>query len=710
MNNLEASQRDSAGTKNPSDPLTATDGDSKASHHQIRPARQWYWFGLAIIALVFVAEAALTWRKWSTLTGDVGAELYLPWRLSEGAVLYRDLFFFAGGPFSQYFDALLFKIFGASFLTLAIFNLIAVAAMVLVLFRRFAGAADVWTAAMICLATIVVFTFGYYFYEGFNYVAPYSNEALHGLVLSVFTVAFLSDWISRGRLRSAMLAGFCSGLVFLTKPDIFLALAACDVTAFGILLFLFRKTEFALKSLPAFLVAGITPALFFFFYFLRVENWHDSMRSVVFGWIPMFNATVIKQPFYQWCTGLDHPYPHLKSILFQSALIVIVTACYAAAFRAIRSRNQDWIRIQRRAVPAVAPVLAILIYAYHWRQSGECFSASFMVMLACLWLFLALAVFLLSTVVSGWRPDVYRSPWAIVVMLITPLLTAVYGADWVECGYSLPLVSLACCALVFWNRDALADRKKFVFPFLWSVFGLLMLSKLGIYPRIWQYGFVLAMPAFVAGIYCVFWLLPGLLERRWQVPAFYFRGTVWIVLMAGFCALFYQSTRNFAAQTVAVGSGGDRMVNSDTVEHAKIFNATLAWIQTNVPPNATMAALPQGTIINFLARRVNPTPCVFWDPNIMSVFGQTRMTSAFEQSPPDYILLAERRVGPIDRTYFGSPGYGRDVMQWIKQNYQIQIVIGHEPLKDGQFGIEILKRMSAPATVRRQPLATGHKT
>jgi hypothetical protein len=180
--------------------------------------------------------------------------------------------------------------------------------------------------------------------------------------------------------------------------------------------------------------------------------------------------------------------------------------------------------------------------------------------------------------------------------------------------------------------------------------------------------------------------------------------------MAGFCALFYQSTRNFAAQTVAVGSGGDRMVNSDTVEHAKIFNATLAWIQTNVPPNATMAALPQGTIINFLARRVNPTPCVFWDPNIMSVFGQTRMTSAFEQSPPDYILLAERRVGPIDRTYFGSPGYGRDVMQWIKQNYQIQIVIGHEPLKDGQFGIEILKRMSAPATVRRQPLATGHKT
>ena len=34
----------------------------------------------------------------------------------------------------------------------------------------------------------------------------------------------------------------------------------------------------------------------------------------------------------------------------------------------------------------------------------------------------------------------------------------------------------------------------------------------------------------------------------------------------------------------------------------------LSWIQNNVPPNATLAVLPEGAMINYLSRRVNPTP------------------------------------------------------------------------------------------------------
>src|SRR5580698_1426291 len=78
------------------DDLLTTDCDSKTSDHQIDPPRQWlwYWLGLALVATVFAAETALTWRKWSNITGDLGLDLYVPWRLSHGAVLYRDLFFF----------------------------------------------------------------------------------------------------------------------------------------------------------------------------------------------------------------------------------------------------------------------------------------------------------------------------------------------------------------------------------------------------------------------------------------------------------------------------------------------------------------------------------------------------------------------------------------------------------------------------------------
>ena len=199
--------------KNLNSSSTETDAGLKASS-PMAPAKRWYWFGLALVALVFVAETALTWLKWSDLPADMGANLYMPWRIGGGAVLYRDLFYFAGGPFSQYFVALLFKIFGASFLTLAVFNLAAVAAMLLTLFHRFNAVADTWTATLIGFrAIIIVFAFGYYFYQGFNYAVPYSNEALHGLILSVITIGFLSDWISRGHFRWAILAGSGSGLV-----------------------------------------------------------------------------------------------------------------------------------------------------------------------------------------------------------------------------------------------------------------------------------------------------------------------------------------------------------------------------------------------------------------------------------------------------------------------------------------------------------------
>ncbi len=673
------------------DPIMGTRDDWKASRHRIFSSRQRYWIGLAVVALVFIAETAWTWRKWSELNGDLG-NCYIPWRLMHGAVLYRDVFVFAGGPFSHYFNALLFKIFGLSYLTLALSNLVAVAVMLLVLFTYFEKAADTWTATTVCVGTTVAFVFGCYFYNGFNYVSPYSTEAVHGLFFAILAVALISDWVLKGRPYIAALAGFYSGIVFLTKPDIFIALMACVILSICFFSRERQKIGMAVKSLAGFVFAGIFPPLFFFFYFLRVENWHDSLCSVVFGWVPIFTPAVIRSPFYQWCTGLDRPYFHLRNMLFQFALVAAITAFYAVAFRLVKSESLDWRRIQRRAAPAFAPVLLALIYAWHWCLSGEAISFSFLSMLGCLWILLAIGVFLASVAASRWISHFYRAPWAIVLMLTAPLLTVAYAADWVDCGYSLPLVALVSCALIYWNRHTLAEQGKFMFPFLWTVFGLILLSKLGFFPRIWHYGFVLAMPAFVTGVYCLFWLLPRLLEKKWQVPAFLFRGAVWLVLIIGFASLFGLSGRGYATQHIAVGSGTDEIFASETVEHAKDFNTALTWIESNVPENATIAAVPQGVVVNYLSHRINPTPCVFWDQNVMAIFGTARMTAAFESSPPDYVLIIDRHYGPLDPTCFGSPGYGQDVVQWIKQNYQTEVVIGHEPLeKNGLFGIEILK-------------------
>src|ERR1700690_1423213 len=110
------------------------------------------WAGLMLVAVVFVLAAALSWRRWPDVLVDFGIQLYLPWRISEGDVLYRDMMYLTGGPLSQYFNALLFKIFGVSFRTLIFANLAITAGVVVLVYRRFLAAADRVTAAMIFFA------------------------------------------------------------------------------------------------------------------------------------------------------------------------------------------------------------------------------------------------------------------------------------------------------------------------------------------------------------------------------------------------------------------------------------------------------------------------------------------------------------------------------------------------------------------------------
>jgi hypothetical protein len=60
---------------------------------------------------------AWSWGTWPDLLVDFGRELYVPWRITAGEVLYRELAYFHG-PLSPYFNALLFTVFGVSLRTL----------------------------------------------------------------------------------------------------------------------------------------------------------------------------------------------------------------------------------------------------------------------------------------------------------------------------------------------------------------------------------------------------------------------------------------------------------------------------------------------------------------------------------------------------------------------------------------------------------------
>ena len=586
------------------------------------------WLGPAIVAVAFVAAAALSWRKWPDVVVDFGAQLYMPWRISQGAVLYRDLFHFAGGPLSQCCEGLLFRIFGASFLTLIVSNMALLAAALWMVYRRFRAASNTWTATMICLAIVLVFAFNEYSLTGnYNYIAPYSEETVDGLLIALFAVGLLSDWASTARMRPLVGAGLCAGAVFLTKPDIFAALMVCALGAFALFAAAQRRGGAALKAVGVFALAGSAAPACFFAYFLSRESWGDSARSVVFGWLPLFNPGVVKNRFYAWCMGLDTPWWHLRQMLAHFVAVVGAIAVYALLVKAVDRFK------------AKTPLVGTALF----------------------------------------------------LAALTPLVLWAAAFDWRECGASLPLLTLGACVLIAWNRRGLASAGDPVFPLLWSEFALALLAKMGVYSRITHYGFALAMPAFVAAVYCLVWALPALLEQRWGAAMRRLRMAATVALLMGFGSLIYQSGLVYAQKTLPVGQGGDRIFTFGAAV-GQDFRAAVEWIESNTRADATVAALPEGSLINYLTRRVNPTPCLSWDPMMMAVFGADRMTAAFEREAPDYICVVERDDAEFGVDYLGhTKAFGGALMEWVKTNYATVELFGNEPLKNGKFGIKILR-------------------
>jgi hypothetical protein len=570
------------------------------------PARSHLWFGLggALVALCFAILTVQTWRKWGDMLVDFGVQLYLPWQLSTGAVLYRDVSYLTGGPLSQYYHAWLFRLFGVSLLTIVVSNLVILFLLTALVYCCFYRISDAWTATVAGLALLLVFAFGHYTEYGiFNYVSPYSHELVHGLVLSIVVLWLLSRWLLEERIPLALLAGIGSGLVLLTKPEVFLALTLAQAAALALFWWGKHKPVLLARSVLAMASGAVLAPAAFFLYFIQHESFPQSLRSALWAWTPVLTEGATNNNFYRWCMGLNAPAYHIKLILAETAGLAALVGGYAALFR---RKLEGWAGMALFALAAVSAVY--LAQAFHWG----------------------------------------------------------------DCGYCLPGLCLASLGLLLWQARKNGPGQVQPLPLLWGVFSLALLAKLGIFPRVWHYGFVLAMPAFLDGIYLLLWQLPGLLENCGG-RAGYFRTVITLGLLVGLVELRLDSQYIFDQRTALVGQGADRMLVFKPAFRASgvTLGRVADWIQTNTPPHCTLAVLPDGAMLNYLSRRTNPTGYLRWNPTEETVFGQDNMNQAFKRALPDFIILIQLDTDQYRIKPFGQdPRNGLSLKQWIDAHYR----------------------------------------
>jgi hypothetical protein len=619
---------------------------SKDRREENNSSRLSFWAGLAMVSFVFIAGAIFSWRRWPDLVGDFGMQLYIPWQLSGSAVLYRDAFYIAGGPLSQYYHAALFKIFGPSFLVLIISNLAITAALLLLIFQRFRRATDTLTATTIAIAIVVGFVFAQYTGVGnCNFLAPYSHEMVHGFALAVVALVLTSDWLVQKKNWRLVIAGICLGLVVLTKPDILLALLFTMLMVIAFCWWQSRSVQLVARASTLLALGTIIPLIICFLLFLRIADWRESLRWEFFGWVPVFADGVVNSSYYQWGLGLDTPFEHTRQVaLYFLVCATVVTIC-AVIFNRTKKLNVPTRRVT-------------------------------------------------------------------VGLTLLGLVFAATKFAWVGAGAALPLIGLVTIVILWTQLKQRPADEKIIFPLVWTIFGILLLVKQGMFPRIWHTGFVLALPVFVSAVYLFLRLLPEFLEQRFRVPRQPMRIGALAVLLIALASLAAASEKFYTAKNLPVGPGADMVLangpDGNAVE-ARNVNLALDWISTNLPPSATLAALPMGTMLNYLSRHANPTPCFDWTPPVLAVFGETNMTRIFTNHPPDFIALVEWQTYEYGGRYFGAePGYGADVMTWIHQNYQPVALFGSEPLCNGLFGIKILKRRSPAGINEIEKLTAGN--
>ena len=507
------------------------------------------------------------------------------------------------------------------------------AALCALVYRVFARACGRFTATCVVLVQLVVFSFSQYTGIGnYNYVCPYTYEQTHGMLLAVTMIVALGVVARGGARGAAVLTGVCLGALFLTKAELFAP--AAFAAALGLALVAWSAGARAGARVVAIVLgAALLPIAGMLLFLAAHMPWELAWKGVAGNWVHL-RGDVLAYKFYRVGMGMDDPVGNALWSLGLFAGVVAVVGVAVGATWATRALAAGRVWWTTAAGVAVAVVLIERPDLVPWRQLGRPLPWT-------------------STLALGWLVVAW----------------ARHRRDPDTAARLLPLV-------------------------LWAALACGLLAKVWLNVRISHYGFVLAMSATLLLVAASVYGVPMLLERRAGTGALA-RACLTGVVLAGIVYFFQWSSAVDATKTLAVGESGDVIFTSEPQSDPRAYGLRLAadWLRASTPADTTLLVAPDGMMLNYWLRRSNPTRHIYFVPwSIEYAGGEATVLRELQAHAPDFIALVHRDADEFGYGYFGDPGYGHEIMQWIRDSYVRRYRIGAEPLVDPRFGILILER------------------
>jgi hypothetical protein len=592
--------------------------------------------GLAALATFF---AYVSWLKWPDPLIDFGRELYLPWRITQGALLYRDdahLY----GPLSPYLNSVFFRLAGVGLTTLVSANLLIYAAILGLLYYLVREGWGRWAAFVSCAFFIGVFSFSHLVgIDNYNFLTPYSHELTHGTLLILCLIATLRPAVRSLHPGYVAAAGLLAGLSLLLKPEIIFAAGATVAGAIVLIVLReFRKHEWArwFGAAGIFFLGGCAPMIVaaLLFRFRGGFSLGEAVHNANFAWLTVIQAAHESQslrsdPFQLSALGFDHPWQNLGIEALWGAAAILLAAGLAWGTGFFRRGT----KVQKAAISVVA---------------------------------------LLG-------------------------LAAATRVQWLNMGYALPGI-LLCGALIEIVRTRITGTEdtRVVRVLLW-ISAAAMLARMALSPRVYHYGFVQAAFAGVVSVAILVSSVPDFIRledasRKWYQA-------IVAILVGGIITVVASNSMQFYSyHTLPVSVGDDQFYTFDQnasptgvlVEQARQF-IEMDKAQNNVH---SLLVLPEGVMLNYLTRLPDPIPYYFFAPFVLAYGRIDDILHRLEASPPDRIIVISRDLREFGVGRFGdSPEHGQKLIEYIVKNYVAINSFGYnDPLDPDRFGFVAFAR------------------
>lgn len=589
------------------------------------------WIPFLISAGCFAYLLDLTWLKWGDLIIDIGREMYVPLELISGKMLYRDIFYLYG-PFSPYFNALLFKLFGAHIHSLVLSGIITICVTSLLIYKISRSFLDVFFSTFAVLTFLFVFAFGHSTYNGnYNFILPYTYSAIHGIMFSLAALYFFFlSFFKRPSKRNIFFYSIFLAATFLCKVEIGASLIMSIIMSLCV--YFGRERPVHRKIFAAFFTYLALPIIFltlgYGIFFLTSGS--IIQKSNIFD--IFFGNMDIKNVFTARVSGIVNIERNISEIFF-SSLYYIFFCIFFATGGFILKRVSNFKNASKRV---------IFYYATE-------------------------VVFI-----------------SIGVIIFSKLFITSYSMQY----KILPVICLAMIIVSLWSFIRHGKTQALYLSSV-ALFSLLLMMRVLFNAWAGHYGFYILVPGLI--VYYVFFLrlIPRLFNseviRRFIKLGFFCIFVLFIIYhfnLSRFC---------YSCKSLKVDSDRGALYVFNNPREART-RELIEFLRANVGGDESLVVFPEGLTINFLSGIKNPLYYYIYLPqDLLKENIREGLIEDMEEKGIDYVALVQRSTAEYGYPIFGKD-YAREIMEYVEQNYTLHKQFGPFPFTTAEYGIALFKR------------------